>query len=337
MKFKISAAAKNVKVPAKPELMEEADCEKGDVVLVKVTSSKSFIKYIRSPEAEKQYIKKGDIFLSVLSDRYAARVLEGKVPGHLKKGDMINLLEQGGTSGIVVSARPDFIPLELEFLGFALKNGEKLNLKDFAIPVAEIKKEPKLIISIGVDMESGKTTTTAGLVEGLIKNGCSACGGKITGIGNVNDIASYKRKGAKLVYGIIDAGYPSTANLSLQELEDIFMRIFSNLAAEGSEFVLLEIADGILQRETAMLLESRVIRKYKPEFILSCNDALGAYGGKLHLKDKFGIEPLVVCGLGTITELGRKEIEDITGIKALDPVAQSEELAEYVLKKFKSG
>ncbi len=332
MKFKISAVTKNVKIPDRIELIEEAECEKGDVVLVKVKSKESFIKYIRSPEAEKLYIKKGDVFLSALSDRYATRVLEGKVPERLKKGDTINLLEQGGTSGAVISARADFIPLELEFLGFLSERGRKVNIKDFAIDVLEIKKEPKLVISVGANMESGKTTTTAGLVEGLVKAGYSACGGKITGIGNVNDIMSYKKKGAKLVYGIIDAGFPSTANLSIDELEDVFMRIFSNLASANPDFIVLEIADGILQRETSMLLKSKVVNRCRPEFVLSCNDALGAYGGKMYLKEKFGVVPVIICGLGTITALGRKEIEDITKIKAFDPVTQSKEMAEYLLK-----
>jgi hypothetical protein len=336
MDFKIPAVVKNVKIPGKIELKEESDCRKGDVVLVKVISQPedAFLKYVRSPENEKIFLKKGDIFLSALSDRYAARVLNGMVPKYLKKGDVIDLIQQGGESGIIKSARSEFVKTKLEFLGFAMQNGKKMNIMDFALSIKDVKNKINLVIVVGVNMESGKTVTTAELCGALTRKGYKVCCGKLTGIGSVYDTGKYLEKDAVKVYGILDAGYPSSANLSMREIEDVFMRIFSNLAAEGPGFVLLEIADSILQRETAMLLGSRVVRKYKPRFILNCNDALGAYGGKLYLREKFGIEPLVVCGLGTITELGRKEIESITKINAFDPVAQPEELAEYILSEF---
>lgn len=336
MKFKVPAVVKNVEIPEKIELKEEADCKKGDVVLVKVVSQPedAFLKYVRTPENEKVFLKKGDVVLSALSDRYAARLLNGAVPKHLKKGDIIDLLQQGGESGIIKSTRSGFVKTKLEFLGFVLRNRKKMNIMDFALPIKEVKNKMNLIIVVGVNMEAGKTTTTAELCGGLMKKGQKVCAGKLTGIGSVYDIGEYVKKGASKVYGILDAGYPSSAGLSMKELDEAFMRIFSNLAAEKPDFVILEIADGILQRETAMLLESEVVKKYKPKYILSCYDALGAYGGKLVMKERFGITPVLITGMGAVTDLGRKEVEGITKIKALDPVLQSDGMAEFMLSKF---
>lgn len=335
MDFKVPAVVKNVEIPGKIELKEEADCKKGDVVLVKVVKQPedAFLEYVRSPENEKIFLKEGDLLLSVLSDRYAARLLNGAVPKHLKMSDVIDLLQQGGESGIIKSTRSGFVKTKLEFLGFVLRNGKKMNIMDFALQVKPVSKKVNLIIVIGVNMEAGKTTTTAELCGGLVKKGQKVCAGKLTGIGSVYDTGEYVKKGASKVYGILDAGYPSSAGLSMKELDEAFMRIFSNLAAEKPDFVILEIADGILQRETAMLLESEVVKKYKPKYILSCYDALGAYGGKLVMKERFGITPVLITGMGTITDLGRKEIEGITKIKALDPVLQSDRMAEFILNK----
>ena len=336
MDYRIPAVVKNVEMPGKMELMEEGECRKGDVVLVKVVSQPqdAFLKYVRSPGNKKIPLKKGDTLLSALSDRYAARVLNGVVPDRLKKGDAIDLLQQGGESGIIKSARSGFVKTRLEFIGFALKNGRKMNIMDFALPVKDAKKKVKLVIVVGVNMEAGKTTTTAELCGALVRKGRKVCCGKLTGIGSVYDTGEYEKKGASKVYGILDGGYPSSAGLSMKELDDVFLRIYTNLAAERPDFIILEIADGIMQRETAMLLDSRVAREFNPRYVLSCYDALGAYGGSLVLKERHGIVPVLITGMGTITDIGRKEIEELTNIKALDPVMQSKEMAIFILKQF---
>jgi hypothetical protein len=330
------AVVKRVKLPDKTELLDEGKGEKGDIVLVKVVElpEDAFLKYIRTPENQKVYLKKGDSMLSVLSDRYAARLLNGHVPKHLKKGNIIDLIQQGGESGIIKSTRSGFVKTKLKFLGFVARNGKKMNIMDFALPMKDIKQKPKLIVVVGVNMEAGKTTTTAELCAGLVKKGQRVGAGKITGIGSVYDTGKYLERGANKVYGILDAGCPSSANLSMKELDDIFMRIYTNLAAEGPDYVILEIADGILQRETAMLLDSKVVKKYDPRYILSCNDSLGAYGGKLVMHDRHKLKPILITGMGTITDLGRGEVESIAGIKALDPINQSEEMTDFVINKF---
>ncbi len=336
MDFKIPAAAKNVKLPEEMELMKEGDCEKGDVVLVRClnSSENAFLKYVRSPDNKKIPLKNGDILLSVLSDRYATRVLHGVVPKHLKEGDIIDLLQQGGESGIIKSTRADFVKLKLEFMGFVVDRGKKINIRQFALPVKDVKKNPGLIIVIGVNMESGKTTTTSELCGALVKRGHKVGCGKLTGIGSVFDTGCYSAKGAFRSYGILDAGYPSSENLSEEELEDIFLRIFTNLAAENPDFVLLEIADGILQRETAILIGNKTLRKYKPKFILNCYDGLGAYGGKLVLKKRHNIAPVLISGMGAITDVGRKEMKELTDIEAFDSKTQSEKMANFILKSF---
>ncbi len=333
MKFKRSSVVKKLKIKGKTEFISKGRCRKGDIVLVKVLSINKDFPYTIDSWSKMVRVKRGDLLLGCLSNRYATHVLEGAVPKYLERGDVLYRLEPGGAIGIIKSCRKGFPKTELEFQGFLSREGRTLNIMDFSIKKRGIKTSPKLIISIGVDMNSGKTTAAAMLVRGLVETGCKVGAAKITGIGNTKDVKFFKKSGAFRVYSIIDAGCPSTMDLSIKGLEDIFLKIFSNLAAEGPDFIVLEIADSILQRETAMLLKSRVIRKFHPRFVLSCNDALGAYGSGIILKRRYKIVPVLISGLGAITDLGRKEIEGITGIKALDSIAQYREMSRFFVKK----
>ena len=333
MKFKRSSVVKNLRIKGKMEFISKGRCRKGDIVLVKVLSINKNFPYIRDSLSNKIRLKKGDLLLGCLSDRYATHVLEGAVPEYLERGDVLHRLEPGGAIGIIKSCRKNFTKTELEFQGFLSRKGRILNIMDFSIKKKGITKIPGLIISIGTDMSSGKTTAAAMLVRGLVETGCKVGAAKITGIGSIKDVKFFKKSGAFRVYSIIDAGCPSTMDLSIRELEDIFLKTFSNLAAGKPDFIVLEIADGILQRETAMLLKSSVIRKFHPRFVLSCNDALGAYGGGIELKRRYKTVPVLISGLGAITDLGRKEIECITGIKALDSITQYREMSRFLMKK----
>lgn len=336
MEYKIPAVLKNIKIPKELELIKEADCQKGDVVLVKAldSTSQTTISYLRKPNGDKFKINKGDLFLSAVTNRYAPTIVEGVVPKHLRVGDRIDLLHQGGTCGKITNARGDFKTLKLEFQGFLSKSGNKVSMKDYALPLRNLDKVsiPKSIIIVGTCEETGKTTATSCLCQGLTKKGYKIGGGKLTGIGSVYDSGSYLKSGAIESYGVIDAGYPSSVGLSQNELENVFLRIFTNLVHAKPDFILLEIADGILQRETAMLIKSKELLKLNPIFIFACNDACGAYGGKVILERKYSIKPIIITGKGAMTKLGREEIKEITGIKSFDPITQQKEMTDYLLK-----
>ena len=339
MEYITPAVVKNVKMDKADKeigLIKEGNGEKGDIVLIMIESDpeKCFLKYVRSPGNEKIFLKKGDVLLSALSDRYAATLLKAKVPGKLKAGDTIDLIQQGGESGIIESSRKGFVNTKVKFLGFAGSNGKKMNMMNYALPIHHEEGKTNLVIIVGTNMEAGKTTTTAKLCEAMTGLGKKICCGKLTGIGSVYDTGEYEKAGAAKVLGIIDAGWPSTAGLSLDELEDAFKRIYGNLLLEKPDYILIEIADGILQRETAMLLHSEFLKKYSPAYILACNDSLGAYGGMVVLRDEHKIIPKSITGKGTMTELGREEIKNITGIEAFNPIEQAILLAKDTEKAF---
>jgi|GEM_PF-2632968 len=336
MKFKVASVAKNVRLPKDFELLGEADGERGDVVIVKLVKAKgAHVKAIRGPNDEAFEPREGDFYLSCLTKRYAPKVMRSEIPEHPRKGDVLDVISRGGAVSNITETVPGLVSMRAEFQGFVSSGGRKLNIRDFSLPVAEVKKVPRLIFSIGVVEGCGKTTTNEYLTYGLVKKGYVVCVGKVTGQGNPHDVKLSEYRGAKKVHGIVDAGTPSTVGYSLKELEDVFMRVFSNLAKENPDFLIIEMADGVTQRETRMLLGSKLCRKYGGKYILSCQDPPGAYGGMRILRERYGVKPMFISGKGAISSMMRSEIEELTGLKAFNPVTQPEEIAEHIEKAYR--
>jgi hypothetical protein len=109
-------------------------------------------------------------------------------------------------------------------------------------------------------MDAGKTTTAAHMVRSLTDAGHVVAAAKLTGTACGKDANLLYDAGAVAVFDFTHAGWPSTANLSLGELLSISGRIRAGLAAHAPEFVILEIADGVVQRETAMMLAAPAFR-----------------------------------------------------------------------------
>jgi hypothetical protein len=334
MKIIRTSVTRNAVLPKKLDILGSGRSEKGDVVLVKLVSSMGMPgNYLRGADGRKHPVRKGVRFLGCISDRYAPKILYAEVPKRLSRGEEINLLERGGTLGIVKSAKPDYVKTRVEFLGFVRSGGKKVNIRNHTIREKDVKGSPELIVVVGVMEDSGKTFTITGLTEGLSKKGYRVCVGKLTGIGNARDVLLSKRKGALRVLSVIDTGWPSSVGLSKKQLDEVFMKIFSNLAEVKPDFIILEIADGLTQRESAILMKSGLLRKRKPRFILSVKDPVGAYGGKILMKREFRTTPIFFTGRGTVTEIARREIEKTTGVKAFDPVTQWKEMTDFMLKK----
>src|SRR5690606_20885374 len=83
-----------------------------------------------------------------------------------------------------------------------------------------------------------------------------------------------------------------------------------------------EISDGILQRETAMLLRSDAVRSRIHRLVFSASDALGAIGGLTVLRDQFGLVPDAISGRLTGSPLMVRELRANTDIPIFDNRAE---------------
>jgi hypothetical protein len=169
-----------------------------------------------------------------------------------------HIVSIGGVVGQVASMNATSLPpTTIEFLGrLADDEGRPLHMRQFQglPPETHEYRGATTILSLGAGMDSGKTTTAAHLVRSLTQAGHVVGAAKLTGTACGKDANLLYDAGAVAVFDFTHAGWPSTANLSLGELMSISDKIRSALAVHEPEFVILEIADGIVQRETAMML-----------------------------------------------------------------------------------
>jgi hypothetical protein len=98
----------------------------------------------------------------------------------------------------------------------------------------------------------------------------------------------------------------STFGYPLDRLADTMVAIRSGLVHDGAEVVLLEIADGILQSETAFLLERLSV--IADAVIFAAVDALSARLG-LEILRQHQLPVRAISGLVTRSPLASREID----------------------------
>jgi hypothetical protein len=82
----------------------------------------------------------------------------------------------------------------------------------------------------------------------------------------------------------------------------------------------VELADGILQRETAMLLRSGDVRTRIHKLVFSAHDAFGVVGGLRVLRESFGLDPDAISGVCSSSPLGIREFRSFTDIPVFNNV-----------------
>jgi hypothetical protein len=172
-------------------------------------------------------------------------------------------------------------------------------------------------------MNAGKTTAAARLIRGLVRAGKRVGAAKVTGTGAGGDFWQMLDAGAADVVDFVDAGYASTYQLAPAEIEKVFLRLLSYLGGRGVEVIVVEVADGILQTETAALLGSPGFAYYCDRLIFAAADAMGAVAGVQWLHGK-GVEVSALSGTLSGSPLAIRETSTAVGLPVLTKQALSE-------------
>ena len=85
-------------------------------------------------------------------------------------------------------------------------------------------------------------------------------------------------------------------------------------ANNPAKFRVVELSDGILQRETAMLLQNPWVRSRIHRLVFSAADVFGALGGIQVLRDRFGLAPDAISGRCSSSPLLVRELRDQSDI-----------------------
>ncbi len=259
-------------------------------------------------------INSGSRSVFVFGNRYAPDYYEGIIPKEME--NKVDLLARSGLVGNVTYKNDNVKdPTQVRILGYVVdKNEQVLNTHNFSRinPKVQRKKEPraKLILVVGTAMNSGKSQTAAACCWALSTAGYTVRASKITGTASLKDILYMEDCGASAVTDFTYFGYPSTYMLNEAELLDIFDKTDLKIGNNSKNFWVVEIADGILQRETAMLLQSPSVKKRIHKLIFAAHDGMGAIGGVRILKDKFGLTPDGISGVCSSSPLALRELSE---------------------------
>jgi hypothetical protein len=122
--------------------------------------------------------------------------------------------------------------------------------------------------------------------------------------------------GAKHVFDFVDGGYPSTYLCPLDELLDLHRLLLAHAAAQEAHWVVLEVADGLLQRESDALLHSSIFTDSIEAWAFAASESMAAVAG-VELLRSCGVEPLVVSGVISMSPLSMREASEKTGVPCL--------------------
>lgn len=304
----------------------------GDVVVARVTEILNH-KRVETPASRKAILFPGALVMLAYGHRYAADQFLAHVPDSLGP---CHLVAAGGVAGMVTEqhARVDD-PTRIEPLGLLADEGGIVNLTRFApyalnpVPslgataaelAGALPGRPTVIGVLGTSMNSGKSTAMATLVNGLTRAGLTVSAGKSTGTGAGNDPMLYRDGGAATVLDFTDFGYPTTFRLDFEQVRSLTVNLIDALSGADTDVVVVEIADGVYQGETARLLRDPLFQCVVDRVVFAAGDALGAVGGVRELQAA-GLDVAAVSGVLTSSPLATAEAREVLSVPVIDTYA----------------
>ncbi len=300
----------------------------GDVALVRVEKT-GFHKYLITADNRRLRLYPGAHFTGVFGNRYASDAYEAAVHGL----DNLNMLTAAGMIGTVMSKHDAMAePTEISLVGFlGAEEGTRLNLKQRLFRPTPTRRPPRnLVYIVGTSMNAGKTTTATRLIRGLCDLGLNVAACKLTGSVSNRDQDELAAAASQDVIDFSDFGFPSTYLCSKEELMELFHTMLAEVSSDDPDVVIMELADGLLQRETAMLLAEPEIKRAARGLVLSAESALSALWGTERLR-QLGYQVVAVSGKFTSSPLAMREYsENDSVIPVLSSVGKAEELCARI-------
>jgi hypothetical protein len=297
--------------------------ENGDVVYGKITRLGQHAE-LENKSGRIHRLNEGSTAIFVFGNRYAPDFYEGTIPKTMEM--KVDLLARSGIIGNVqVKNSSVKEPTQVKVLGYVCDlNGEVLNTRNYPLikPKKTEKKadRAKLILFIGTSMNAGKSTSATACCWALTTMGYDVRASKVTGTASLKDILHMQDAGAAIVNDFTHFGFPSTYLLAEKEVLKIFNDLDLKYANNPKNYWCVELADGILQRETALLLKSPDVRSRIHKLIFAAHDTFGAIGGLNILKTEFGLVPDAISGVCSSSPLFLRELSEFTDIPVFNNI-----------------
>ncbi len=306
----------------------------GDVIIVEVLKIGKH-KRIQSEYNRNMTILPGDLLMVVFGNRYATAQFEGYVPEKVE--DELDVLGAGGVIGKLKSMHDQYMltgSTKIRPIGIVVnQEGKVINTKESKAGLlsafsGKSVENCRVILSLGSSMDSGKSTTASYIVHGLQKAGLKPGFIKLTGTAFSKDVDLNIDLGADAAADFSTLGFPSTYMCEESELLDLYESLVRKLnVANKMDYIVVEIADGLLQRETRMIIENKAFMSTIDGVIFSAGDSLAAISG-VQILASAGIQPFALCGLFTASPLLIEEVRSYRGINI--PIVTLQDLTNNI-------
>ena len=306
----------------------------GDVALVRIEKLGYHSKITTSDQGRLR-LYPGDTLVTVFGNRYATDAYEGLV----QSTESLHLLTGGGMIGTVTARHRQMKnPTHVRFLGYlGNENDQRLNLKQLQFRPTKLEQEfPNVVLLVGTGMNSGKTTTGTRLTRGLLAQGLRVAACKITGSVSERDQYEMRATGAHDVRDFSDYGFPSTYLCDESELVPLFETMLADAVRIQPDIVVMEIADGLLQRETQLLLRNEFVRQRVRGIVHTAGCAASALYGLSQL-ECCGHDVIALSGVITNSPLFVRELAEQTDVPVCSSAEQTDALALEVMKFCRIG
>ena len=270
---------------------------------------------IQSIDKRSVFLFEGDLIMAAFADRYATSQFEGYVPP--EPLELYDILGAGGVIGVVRTKNASLKfrePTKVRLVGYCCEtDGTIINTCFYKQQRSsfrgEVPNNAKVILSIGSTMDSGKTTTAAHVARGLKATGGTVAFIKFTGTAYTKDKDFVFDCGADAALDFIDVGFPSTYMWDKETLLDVYQSLLDLLIPVKPDYIVMEIADGLFQRETEFLLKDQPFMSTIHNVVFSCGDSLSAIYG-VQILQEMGIYPAIISGRFTMSQLLIREVQN---------------------------
>ena len=269
--------------------------------------------YLELSNGRRSALHEQDTVAVVFGNRYATLQFEGYAR---LEDDRCDLLSMGGLCGIVESRHAKVAePTKLRILGAVTHiGGWRLNLREFHLNALPKIAPARIVLVCGSSMDAGKTHTVVSTIMGLRQVSTRVAGIKLTGTATGKDTWNMLDAGAFTALDFVDGGYPSTYLVSREKLLGLYSLLVGNASHQGAEWIVVEIADGLFQQETAALFQSAAFVETLDYCLFAAGDPMAAESGVRMLR-QWGIEPIGISGVLTMSALCMREAEAATGLR----------------------
>src|SRR6201988_2982189 len=313
--------------------------EEGVVIVVEVLNNKSTYNTLELVSGRMAKVGKGDIVAGALGHRQALFGYSGHVPGSLKPGDVIQMLNIGGVLGVCDSINPEKgKPFDCRVLGVALNFpylGERIGVparagyKRLDANAALDTRGVPVVALAGTCMEAGKTAAACAIVSRMRHRGLIVDAFKATGMSLRRDILAMEDSGARRTMIFTDLGVVTTTPRTGPALT---RSMLTEMASGKPDVIVFELGDGILGPYGGeAILKCDDIRSAITGLVLSANDPVAAWGGVKLLREKFHIEPCVVTGPSTDNQVGVQIIHEQMNVAAFNAITDGAALGDQVI------